>query len=99
MTRLRPLVVPIAAITLATAAPGANAQPRRQVGPDNLAAKHADLPPLAIAAQPASSLLHAVLDPPGEAAVPGGRRAVAATPAAAVVPGRPTLPSARGPPL
>jgi hypothetical protein len=100
MTRLRPIVVPIAALTLATATPSAaNAQPRRPVVLDTpLAAKHADLPPLAIAAQPASSLLHAVLDPPGEAAVPDGRRAVAVPPVAVSAPGRPTPPTARGPP-
>jgi hypothetical protein len=105
MTRLRPIVVPIAALTLATATPSANAnaQPRRPVALDtplgySLAAKHADLPPLALAAQPASSLLHAVLEPPGEAAVPDGRRAVAAPPAAVAAPGRPTPHSARGPP-
>jgi hypothetical protein len=99
MTRLRPIVVPIAVLTLATAAPSANAQPRRPVVLDNpLAAEHADLPPLAIAAQPASSLLHAVLETPGEAAVPDGRRAVAAPPATATVPGRPSPRRARGPP-
>jgi len=100
MTRLRPIVVPIAALTLATVTPAALAQQRRPVVLDNhtLAAKHADLPPLAIAAKPASSLLHAVLDPLGEAAVPDGRSAVAASPAVAAVPGRPTPPSARGPP-
>jgi hypothetical protein len=102
MTRLRPIVVPIAALTLATATPAAHAQPRRSVeldNPHNLAAKHADLPPPAIAAKPASSLLHAVLDPLGEAAVPDGRSAVAASPAVASAPGRPTPHSARGPPL
>jgi hypothetical protein len=100
MTRLRPIVVPIAALTLATATPAAHAQPRRPVVLDNpnLAAAHADLPPLAIAVQPASPLLHAVLIPPGEAAIPDGRAAVSTPPAAVSAPGRPTPPSARGPP-
>jgi hypothetical protein len=104
MTRLRPLVVPVAALTLATAAPSANAQPRRQVSqwadpPAALAAVHADLPgPRAALMQPATSLPLAELIPPGEAVIPDGRSAVAAFPAAAPVTGRPLLASARGPP-
>jgi hypothetical protein len=106
MTRLRPLVVPVAALTLATAAPSATAQPRRQVSqwadPPaalTLAAEHADLPdPRAAIIQPATSLPLAVLATPGEAAIPDGRPVVAAPPAAAAMAGRPLLASARGPP-
>jgi hypothetical protein len=106
MARLRPLVIPVAALTLATAAPSASAQPRRLVSqwadPPaalTLAAEHADLPgPRAAMIQPATSLPLADLATPGEAAVPDGRSAVAAPPAAAAVTGRPLLASARGPP-
>jgi hypothetical protein len=107
MTRLRPLVVPVAALTLATATPSATAQPRRPVvspwavPPAALAltAEHADLPgPHAALIQPATSLPFAVLAPPGEAVVPDGRRAESAPPAAARVADRPSSPTARGPP-
>jgi hypothetical protein len=105
MTRLRPLVVPVAALTLATAAPSATAQPRRQVPkwadpPAALAAVHADLPgPRAALIQPATSLTLADLAPPeGEVAIPDGRSAVAAPPAAAPATGRPLSINARGPP-
>jgi hypothetical protein len=105
MTRLRPIVVPIAALTLATAAPSANAHQRRPVidtwatSPPSLAAVHADLPPSAAAVQPATSPLPlADLAPPGEAAVPDGRYAVPAPPAAVAAAGRPTPYTARGPP-
>ena len=104
MTRLRPLVVPVAALTLATAAPSATAQPRRQVPkwadpPAALAAVHADLPgPRAALVQPATSLPLADLAPEGEAAVPDGRSAVATPPAAAPATGRPLSTNARGPP-
>jgi hypothetical protein len=107
MTRLRPLVVPVAALTLATATPSATAQLRRPVfspwadSPSALAltAEHADLPgPHAALIQPAKSLPLAVLATPGEAVNPDGRSAVAAPPAAAAVTGRPPSYSARGPP-
>jgi hypothetical protein len=106
MTRLRPVVIPVAALTLLTVTPSANAQPRRLVpqwadppAVHALAAEHADLPgPRAALIQPAKSLPLAVLATPGEAAVPDGRSAVAAPPAAAAVAGRPLPYSARGPP-
>jgi hypothetical protein len=104
MTRLRPLVVPVAALTLATATPSATAQQRRPVTqwadpPAALAAVHADLPGLRAALiQPATFLPPAVLATPGEAATPDGRSAVAAPPAAAAVAGRPLVTTARGPP-
>jgi hypothetical protein len=107
MTRLRPLVVPVAALTLATATPSATAQVRRPVAspwadpPAALAltAEHADLPgPHAALIQPAKSLPLAVLATPGEAVNTDGRSAVAAPPAAAAVTGRPLSNSARGPP-
>jgi hypothetical protein len=107
MTRLRPLVVPVAALTLATAAPSATAQPRRPVvkwadSPSALmlAAEHANLPSHAALIQPAAtSLPLAVLATPAEAAaIPDGRFAVAAHPAAADATGRPIRRSARGPP-
>jgi hypothetical protein len=105
MTRLRPVVVPVAALALATAAPGASAQPRRPVsewaGPPTaqaLAAQLADLPPRAASVRTATSLPLAVLAPPGEAASRDGRRALAEPPAAALAPGRPIPSSARDPP-
>jgi len=105
MTRLRPLVVPVAALTLATAAPSATAQPRRQVTrwadpPAALAAVHADLPdPRAARVQPATSLpLAELATPEGVAAVTDGRSAVVAPPAAAPATGRRLPFSARGPP-
>jgi hypothetical protein len=105
MTRLRPLVVPVAALTLATAVPSASAQQRRPVAeradpPAALAAVHAELPDSRAALiQPATPLPLADLAPPeGEAADPDGRSAVAAPPAAAPATGRPLLVSARGPP-
>ena len=105
MTRLRPMVVPVAALALATAAPSAVAQPRRPVekradspSAQALAAQLADLPPRAALVQPAISLPLAVLTPSGEAAAPDDRQAPAASPAAAGAAGRPTLPTARGPP-
>ena len=105
MTRLRPLVVPVAALTLATAAPSATAQPRRQVPkwadpPAALAAVHADLPgPRAALVQPATSLpLAELATPEGEAAVTDGRSAVVAPPAAAPATGRHLPFNARGPP-
>jgi hypothetical protein len=105
MTRLRPVVVPVAALALATAAPSATAQPRRLVSDravtptaQALAAQLADLPPRVAIVQPATSLPLAVLAPPGGAAVQDGRRALAESPAAALAPGRPIPPNARGPP-
>jgi hypothetical protein len=105
MTRLRPVVVPVAALALATAAPSATAQPRRPVSDwaatpaaQTLAAQLADLPPRAAIVQPATSLPFAVLASPGEAAITDGRSALAASPAPALAPGRPTLFRARGPP-
>jgi hypothetical protein len=105
MTRL--LVVPVAALTLATATPSASAHVRRPVvfpwadppAALNLTAEHADLPgPHAALIQPAKSLPLAVLATPGEAVNPDGRSAVAAPPAAASVAGRPLTFNARGPP-
>src|SRR5687768_9333839 len=97
MTRLRPVVVPVAALALATAAPSATAQPRRPVSQwadtpkaHFLAAELADLTPRAALVQSATSLPFAVLAPPGEAAVPDVRPAPAAPPAAADAAGRPT---------
>jgi hypothetical protein len=105
MTRLRPVVVPVTALVLATAAPSAVAQPRRPVekwvdtpSTQALAAQLADLPPRAALVQPATSLPLAVLTPSGEAAVPDVRHASAASPAAAGAAGRPLLATARGPP-
>jgi hypothetical protein len=105
MTRLRPVVVPVAALALATATPSATAQPRKPVADragtptaQALAAQLADLPPRATIVQPATSLPVAALASPGEAAVADGRRALAASPAAALAPGRPALSRARGPP-
>ena len=106
MTRLRPLVVPVAALTLATAAPSAaSAQQRRPVqtwadSPAALVAQHADLPgPHAALIPPATSLPLADLGTPeGVATIPDGRSAVAAPPAAAPATGRPILHTARGPP-
>ena len=107
MTRLRPLVVPVATLTLAVAVPSVSAQTRRPVvtpwadPPAALAvtAEHADLPgPRAAPIQPAKSLPLADLATPGEAVIPDGRHAQAAPPAAARVSGRPPSFSARGPP-
>ena len=105
MTRLRPVVVPVAALALATATPSAIAQPRRSVSQwadtptaHALAAELADLAPRAALVQPATSLPIAVLAPPGEAAVPDVRHAPAASPAAVGAAGRPHAASARGPP-
>jgi hypothetical protein len=105
MTRLRPVVVPVAALALATAAPSATAQPRRPVSDwaatpsaQALAAQLADLPPRATIVQPATSLPIAVLATPDEAALREGRRALADPPSVALAPGLPTLSRARGPP-
>ncbi len=105
MTRLRPVVVPVAALALATATPSAAAQPRRPVtqwaGSPTvhvLAAELADFNPRAALVQPATTLPLAVLTPSGEAAVPDVRHAPAASPAAAGAAGRPLLATARGPP-
>ena len=107
VTRLRPVVVPVAAIVLATAAPTAIAQPRRHVStwagspPARALAAHlADLPPRASLNQPATtSLPLAVLTLPDGAAAPDGRYASAASPTAAGATGRLTVPTARGPPV
>ena len=105
MTRLRPVVVPVAALALATAAPSATAQPRRPVADladspsaQALAAQLADLPPRAAIVQTATSLPLAVPTPPGRAALREGRRALAEPPAAALAAGRPSTYDARGPP-
>jgi hypothetical protein len=106
MTRLRPVVVvPVAALALATATPSAIAQQRRPVSQwadppkaHTMAAELADLAPRAALVQPATSLPVADLAPPGEAAVPDVRHAPAASPAAAGAAGRPTPPNARSPP-
>ncbi len=107
MTRLRPLVIPAAAIALATAAPSAAAQQRRPVDlsnpwaasqPASLVAEHADGILRAAAVQPAKSLPFAALDSHGEATIPDGRPAVPQPPADVAAAGRPTLPFARGPP-
>jgi hypothetical protein len=105
MTRLRPVVVPVAALALATAAPSAGAQPRRPVSDwaatpaaHALAAQLSDLPPRAATVQRATSLPIAALAPPGEAAMPDDRYALAASPAAAGAAGRHSAPNARGPP-
>jgi hypothetical protein len=106
MTRLRPVVIPVAALALATAAPSATAQPRRPVSlwaatptAHCLAAALADLESRAALVQPATSLPYAALTPPGEAAVPDVRHAPAASPAAVGAAGRPTAHCARGPPV
>lgn len=107
MTRLRPVVVPVAALALATAAPHATAaQQRRPVTQwahtptaHSLAAELAVLAPRAALVQPAISLPLAALTPSGEAAVPDVRHAPAASPAAAGAAGRPLLATARGPPV
>jgi hypothetical protein len=106
MTRLRPMVVPVAALALAAAAPSASAQPRRHVtqwattpSAHSLAAVLADLNPRAALVQPATSLPFAVLTPSGEAAAPDVRHAPVASPAATGAAGRPLLATARGPPV
>ena len=107
MTRLRPVVVPVAALALATAAPNATAaQQRRPVtqwantpSAHSLAAELAVLAPRAALVQPAISLPLAALTPSGEAAVPDVRHAPAASPAAAGAAGRPLVATARGPPV
>ena len=105
MTRLRPVVVPVAALALATAAPSASAQLRRPVEQwadtpkaHSVAAELADLAPRAALVQPATSLPIVVLTPSGEAAIPDVRHAPVASPAAAGAAGRPLLATARGPP-
>jgi hypothetical protein len=105
MTRLRPVVVPVAALALVTAAPSAIAQPRRSVStrvdspPAHvLAAQLADMPTRAGLIQTATSLPVVVLDAASDAAVPDGWHAPAPTPAGAGAAGRPTAPTARGPP-
>jgi hypothetical protein len=105
MTRLRPVVVPVAALALWTAVPTASAQQRRPVKQwahtptaHALAAQLADLPPRVALVQPATSLPLAVLTPSSEAAVPDVRHAPAASPAAAGAAGRPLPATARGPP-
>ena len=105
MTRLRPVVVPVAALALATAAPSATAQPRRPVSQwadtpavHAVAAELADFAPRAALVQPATSLPVAALTPSGEAAVPDVRLAPVASPAAAGAAGRPLSATARGPP-
>ena len=108
MTRLRPLVIPAAALVLATAAPSAAAQQRRPVDlsnpwaaspqPSTLVAEHADGILRAAAVQPATSLPLAVLDTAGEVAIPDGRFAVSEPPATVAAAGRPTPQTARGPP-
>jgi hypothetical protein len=110
MTRLRPLVIPAAAIVLATGAPSANAQPRRPVYPPNLwaaipprpatpAAVRVGIPTRATPVRAAQPLPLAVRTAPGEAAVPNGRHAAAAASTDAAAAGRPLAPTARGPPL
>jgi hypothetical protein len=105
MTRLRPVVVPVAALALATAAPSAVAQPRRQVwqradspSAHMLAAQLAALPARAGLVQPATSLPVVVLAERNDAAIPDDRYAPAPSPAGAGAAGRPTAPTARGPP-
>ena len=105
MTRLRPVVVPVAALALAAAAPSASAQTRRPVtqwantpSAHSLAAELADLAPRAALVQPVMSLPFAALTPSGEAAEPDVRHAPVASPAAAGAAGRPLLATARGPP-
>ena len=109
MTRLRPLVIPAAALALATAAPSAAAQQRRPVDlsnpwaaspqPSSLVAEHADGILRAPAVQPAAiSLPAVVLETLGEAAIPDGRYAVSQPPADVAAAGRPTPQTARGPP-
>ena len=108
MTRLRPLVIPAAALALATVTPGAAAEQRRQVDlsdpwaaspqPTTLVAEHADGILRAATVQPAASLPLAVLDAPGEATIPDGRFAVSQPPADVAAAGRPPLHTARGPP-
>jgi hypothetical protein len=105
MTRLRPVVVPVAALALATATPSASAQARRPVSDwaappsaQALAAQLADLPPRAAIVRPATPLPIAGLAPPDGAALRDGRRALAESPAIALAPGRPISTKARGPP-
>ncbi len=105
MTRLRPVVVPVAALALATVTPSATAQPRKPVSDradpptaQALAAQLADLPPRAAIVQTAISLPLAVPTPPGAAALEGGRSALAQPPASVLAPGRPSPYDARGPP-
>ena len=103
MTRLRLMVIPAAALTLAVGVPSATAQPRRPVStgadlPTALAAVHADSDSHAALFQPAIPLPLADLEVPGEAANPDGRYAVAASPASVAAAGRPLLYGARDPP-
>ena len=105
MTRLRPVVVPVTALVLATAAPSAIAQPRRQVwqradspSAHVLAAQLADLPVRAGLVNTATSLPLAVLPTASVMAAPDARYAPAPIPPGAGAAGRPTVPTARGPP-
>src|SRR4051794_9661361 len=106
MTRLRPVVVPVTALVLATAAPSAIAQPRRQVwqradspSAHVLAAQLADLPARAgLNTTAATSLPPAVLATASQTAAPDDRYAPAPPPPGAGATGRPTVPTARGPP-
>ena len=110
MARLRPLVIPAAAVVLVAGAPSAIAHPRRPVYPPTLwaatpprpatpAAVSAGIPTRVTPVRAAQPLPHAVRATPGEAAVPDGRHAAAAAPKDAAAAGRPIAASARGPPL
>ena len=107
MTRLRPLVIPAAAVLLAALAPSAASADARSVsdvwvnapGPALSDGRGADVPDRAVPAQPAIPLPLAGWVTPGEdAAVPGGRQPAAAGLTGTAAAGRPTIATARGPP-
>jgi hypothetical protein len=107
MASLRPLVIPAAALALAAVAPSADARTRRPVkavwvtapGPALQAAAGTSVLARVVPAQPAIPLPLAGWVTPGEqAAVPGGQQSAAAVLTGTAAAGRPTSPTARGPP-
>jgi hypothetical protein len=107
MTYLRPLAIPAAALALTAVAQSADARTRRPVnavwvtapGPALQAAAGTSVPARVVPAQPAIPLPLAGWVTPGEqAAAPGGRQPAAAGLTGTVAAGRPTSPTARGPP-
>jgi hypothetical protein len=106
MTPLRPLVIPAAAILLATGASSAEARTRRPVDsvwatslqPAHQTAVSGKAPARALPVHVAKSLPLATRVTPGETAVPGGCYPAAAKLTGAAAAGRPTTATARGPP-
>jgi hypothetical protein len=106
MTGLRPLVIPAAAIALATVTPSAEARTRGSVGdvwvtsprPALQTAVGGRQPVHALPVHAATPLPVAARATPGEVAVPGGCYPAAAELTGAAAAGRPTIATARGPP-